>query len=553
MRKLSYLLIIILLVSGGMLIAFAPDTLSLLFVAIAESVVVLSVIFGLAPVISYTNGLHNGMVTIQRIQAVQTSSAWYAMMQVERFFRQKTLDGLFQEYREKLRTQNESGQLFSDLDDFINEDVLALRSWQTVMLQVPGTLTGIGILGTFLGLIMGIGSISFSTVEAALFSVQSLLNGIELAFYTSICGVILSILFNITYRITWNMMLRDLGLFQEDFHKYVVPPMEEQKRYRERKDIVQITELLERLPRLVDSYSAARGDAGVSRENEQILMPQILAGLQNGEFIFYLQPKYDLATRRIIGAEALVRWQHKKLGIVSPGVFVPVLEQNGYITKLDQFIWEEVCKTIRRWIDNGLRPVPISVNVTKTDVLALDIGGFFKELLKKYRIPPRSLEIEIAQNAYTQARDTASEAESILRQDGLRVLVDGFAGDFLSLDVGGSLNADALKLDLRDEEAVQGSVAGVFEQARTLHIPVCVEGIESMEQLTAMRKYGATEGQGYLFSKPVSVEQFEEMMKKEAELKPDGNVKVPKRWFERTSAQGAADTPSAYSGTQSRE
>lgn len=551
MRKLSYLLIIVLLVSGGMLIAFSPDTLSLLFVAIAEGVVALSVIFGLAPVISYTNGLHNGMIMIQRVQAVQTSSAWYAMMQTERFFRQKTLDGLFQEYREKLRTQNETGQLFSDLDDFINEDVLALRSWQTVMLQVPGTLTGIGILGTFLGLIMGIGSISFSTVEAALFSVQSLLNGIELAFYTSICGVILSILFNITYRITWNMMLRDLGLFQEDFHKYVVPPMEEQKRYRERKDIVQITELLERLPKLVDSYSAAREDSGVGRRNEQVLMPQILAGLHNGEFIFYLQPKYDLATRRIIGAEALVRWQHKKLGIVSPGVFVPVLEQNGYITKLDQFIWEEVCKTIRRWIDSGLRPVPISVNVTKTDVLALDIGGFFKELLKKYRIPPRSLEIEIAQNAYIQARDTASEAESILRQDGFRVLVDGFAGDFLSLDVGGSMNADALKLDLRDEEAIQGSVAGVFEQARALHIPVCVEGIESMEQLTAMRKYGATEGQGYLFSKPVSVEQFEEMMRNEAELKTGGDARASRRWFERASTNGRGGAASDDSGMRS--
>lgn len=499
--------------SGGALIMFAPDTLSVLFVGIAEAVVIVSMIFGVMPVISYTNGIQNGLLTIQRLQEVQASSTWLAMMQTERFFRQKTLDELFREYRDKLQSQRESGQLLADINEFINEDVLALKSWQTVMLQIPGTLTGIGILGTFVGLIMGIGNISFSTVDAALFSVQALLNGIELAFFTSISGVILSILFNITYRIAWNMLVRDLGVFEEEFHKYIIPPLEEQQRYRERKDIVQITELLERLPRLSSSYSVARGgEPAFGSGNEEVLMPQILAGLKNNEFMFYLQPRYELSTRRIIGAEALVRWRHSKLGIVSPAVFMPMLEKNGYITKLDQYIWEEVCRTIREWIDTGLRPVPISVNVTKTDILAMDVSNIFDELLKKYRIPPRSIEVEIAQNAYMHTHGTANEVEAHLRQIGIRVLLDGFNGDFLPLEVGDRFGADAVKLDLRGLADGPEIVASVFEQSRKLHVNICVEGIESMEQLSLLRKCGATEGQGYYLSKPVSVEDFLEML-----------------------------------------
>ena len=135
-----------------------------------------------------------------------------------------------------------------------------------------------------------------------------------------------------------------------------------------------------------------------------MLMPQILNGLQNNEFTFYLQPRYDLNTEKIIGAEALVRWIHPKLGMVAPSVFIPILEKNGYITKLDQYIWNQICAKIRGWIDGGIRPVPISVNISKTDILALDISEVFSDLIQKYRIPPRCIEFDIAQNAYLESR-----------------------------------------------------------------------------------------------------------------------------------------------------
>ena len=126
----------------------------------------------------------------------------------------------------------------------------------------------------------------------------------------------------------------------------------------------------------------------------------IIRYIKKNEFIFLLQPQYELNTRKIIGAEALVRWNHPALGEISPAVFIPVLENNGYITKLDQKIWEDVCAMIRRWIDEGIKPLASSINVTKTDLLAMDVVEIFDELLKKYRIPPKYLNIDIAENAY---------------------------------------------------------------------------------------------------------------------------------------------------------
>lgn len=348
---------------------------------------------------------------------------------------------------------------------------------------------------------------------------QTLLGGIQVAFYTSIACVILSLLFNIIHRITWNVMTRNLGMFTEEFHKNVIPPVDEQLRYRERKELKQITDLLERLPK-GGGYSVSNGGGHLPTQDpgsEQVLMPQILQGLRDGEFMFYLQPRFNLSTRGIVGAEALVRWNHGKLGMVSPAVFIPMLESNGYITKLDQYIWEQVCVTIRKWIDSGTRPVPITINVTKTDIMAMNVVEFFDDMLKKYRIPPRQLEIDIAENAYMQAGASAVETEAKLRQSGFKVAVDGFDGNFIALNAIDGLQADILKLDLRHYagNSNQGALNGLFEQSRKLHYSIAVEGIESMEQLAMLRKCGCTEGQGFYLSKPVSIEDFENMLSEE--------------------------------------
>ena len=199
-------------------------------------------------------------------------------------------------------------------------------------------------------------------------------------------------------------------------------------------------------------------------------------------------------------------------------MFIPILEKNGYITKLDQYIWESVFATIRRWIDNGVRPMPLAINATKTDILAMDLAGFLEEMLKKYRIPPRYLEVEIAENAYLESPQSVLETEEKLRQLGFRVIMDGFNGDYISLSTIDRLSVDVLKLDLRrfDGRQNQGALNAVFEQARKININVAVEGIESMEQLTMLRRCGCSEGQGFYLSRPIPAEEFEKQISGES-------------------------------------
>ena len=294
--------------------------------------------------------------------------------------------------------------------------------------------------------------------------------------------------------------------------------------YRERREVRQITDLLDRLPKTMGYYASGGGEVGgilpsLAGDNEQIMMPQILSGIRDGDFVFYLQPIYNLSTKTIIGAEALVRWNHKKLGTLSPAVFMPVLERNGYITRLDQYIWKQVCATIRAWIDKGLRPVPISINVTKTDVLAMDVAEYISGIVEQFDISPLNLVVEIAEKSYSQTPDAIVEAEKQLRQKGFKVVIDDFDGDYFSLSSIPDFSADLLKLDLRRFADSQnlGVLNEVFLQARKQHYQVTAVGIESMEQLTMLRKAGCTEGQGFYLSKPVSLHEFETLM--DTELK----------------------------------
>ncbi len=513
----SYSANLAILVGAGALTVSAPDWLSRIIVGVMTAVIFLGELFGVLPLIRYGAGFEHGIRNIskaQKAQKAQSSMAWLFVSKQEVFFNQKLLDQLFDEYKQKAEQERKSGMIVGGIDEAINEEELALRCWQGVVVQIPGTLTGLGLLGTFIGLIVGIGSVEVSSVDAALTSIQTLFAGIQVAFYTSISGVILSIVFNIMYKMIWNMMLRDLGIFTTLFQRNVIPSVEEQTRYSQKKEMEQIQERLNRLPQNGE-FSLANPDGGTMNHggNESVLMPQILSGLQNKEFLFYLQPRYDLNTQKVIGAEALIRWKHPKLGMIAPSVFIPVLEKNGYITKMDQYIWDQICAKVRAWIDEGIRPVPISVNISKTDILALDISEVFFQLIQKYRLPPRCIEFDIAHNAYLEARSITSEFEKRAQQKGFRIVVDGFKGDFFALRSPETPPyADAYKLDLRFCKDNKG-IGSIAEQARNMQISVIAEGIENMEQMSLLRKSGIIEGQGFYLSKSVSVEEFEKLMK----------------------------------------
>lgn len=500
---------------GAALTAYSPDAMSVAFSVVMVVILVIASIKGIYPLMQYSTGLQNGLDSIDRASGVQTSSPFLAILDMDSFFGQPVLDEMFSSYQEKIREQRNSGQLLSDVEDYINEDVLAVRSWQGITNQIPATLTGIGILGTFVGLITGISGLHFQTADEAVVSVEQLLSGIEVAFYTSIVGLTLGLLFNITHRFAWNTMTRHLALFLETFHQDVIPSVEEQKLYRERRDVTQIISLLERIPKTTYfGSSMPSSQMNATAQDEQTLMPQIIADMKSGRFTFYLQPQCDLNSRRIVGAEALVRWNHVTLGVVSPAVFMPILEKNGYVTKVDQYIWDSVCRQIRERIDSGAKVLPVTVNVTKTDILSLDVPGIFLNLTKKYQLPPRYLVIDIAETAYLQSYGAVSEAEKTLIDAGFSVVVDGFDGDYMKIGNVGKILADTAKLDLRllEGKITQANIEQIITKMDTMYFSITAEGIESMEQLQILKKCGCRQGQGYFFSKPMSVEDFEKVI-----------------------------------------
>lgn len=491
----------VLVLAGAIMVAMAPDLVSLLFVAVMCLIVVFGMIIGLLPCTSFYQNFKAARKSIRRIAGSSSNDPWLVLQQSPDLFRYPQLSRLFKEYMNKANRQYSRGEIISDVDTVISEESLSLYCWQGACLQIPGTLTGIGLLGTFLGLIMGISNIGFSSVDAALSSVETLLSGIELAFYSSIAGVILSILYNLIYKMAWNTTVRELNLFLMDFHMYIMPSAQEQNLLFQRRSVDAILDKLDRLPKGV--AEAASGDA----DGRQGIVLKIQEAIRNGEFCFYLQPRCNLLNREIIGSEALIRWNNPELGLLGPSAFMDVIEQNGFIARLDQYIWEEIFKTIHSWIDNGIRPMPIGVNISGTDILSFDVPAFFASMLEKYRIPPRCLEIEIAESSYLKHGRLILEAEAALRAQGFRVIMDHFDGDFLSVNTTGA-NPDAFKLSMGETKE---SVAQIFAHARAQHLTLIANRIESMVQLTELRRAGCVEGQGFVLYTPVSVDEFLEL------------------------------------------
>lgn len=496
----------------------APDMLSMLVIGVMIVMILLGCILGLIPSIRFIYGFRNARTNIQKIMEVQPDAPWLYVQQHSSLFQQSALDSLFRNYIGKAKRELQDGKIIDNIESQINEESLALRSWQGIVQLIPGTMTAIGLAGTFIGLILGISSIGFSSVEATIGSIEELLGGIRIAFYTSIIGLIYSILFNIVCKFVWNLLLREMSLFTEDFHVYVLPTTDEQLRQKQNQDLKKILTLLERLPKVPGlSISAESAEKlGTDVRNEQQLINDVQAGIQKGEFIFYVQPRCDLNAHTVIGGEALMRWNHSQMGMISPIAFLPVLEKNGYIVKIDRYIWEAVCVQLRRWMDEGKKPVPVSINISKTDILTMDVTQHFVELTRKYRIPPRYLELEFASNAYLQCGETMRSIERELRLSGFRIIADGFDGDFTTMNVLKDAEVDAIKLDLRYVEFVDGQkkemIMSVFDQANAMQVPMVVEGIESAEELNILRRCGFKEGQGYYLYKPLAMDEFKKIV-----------------------------------------
>lgn len=254
-------------------------------------------------------------------------------------------------------------------------------------------------------------------------------------------------------------------------------------------------------------------------EEDHLLLSEVQRGMENGEFVFYTQPKCDLSTGRIVGLEALVRWNHSVRGVISPGTFLPLLESNGLITNLDIFIWESVCKKVRSWIDQGRRPIPISVNVSCVDIFAIDVVETFRQLVRRYDLDPRLIEIEITESAYVERFDEVIRIVEALRSAGFTVLMDDFGSGYSSLNMLKDVSVDILKIDMKFLDLNENSLGrgvsileAIAKMAHIMGLKLIAEGVETKEQVGFLLNVGCNYGQGYYFYRPIPPEDMEALI-----------------------------------------
>ena len=235
------------------------------------------------------------------------------------------------------------------------------------------------------------------------------------------------------------------------------------------------------------------------------------------QFRVFYQPKFDIRPDRpvLASAEALVRWQHPELGMVSPGLFIPLFEENGMIHRLDQYVWEETAAKIREWKDRLGLAVPVSVNVSRVDMSDPDIVNCFHRILKDYNLEPEDIILEITESAYSDDEDFIIPTVNALRNIGLRVEMDDFGTGYSSLGMISKLPIDALKMDMtfvRNAFAGHGDmkmIELIIDIAGYLRVPMVAEGVETKEQVEVLKEMGCDIIQGYYFSKPVPADDFE--------------------------------------------
>lgn len=242
--------------------------------------------------------------------------------------------------------------------------------------------------------------------------------------------------------------------------------------------------------------------------------------LKNGQFSMYLQPKYNISTSEIIGAEALVRWVHPKKGLIMPDKFIPLFEKNGFIVNLDKYIWEQACIEIRKWIESGQTPVPISVNVSRVNVGNPKLIEILDSLVEKYKIDKKYLELEITETVYYDDQKHLIETLNQLKKADYTLLMDDFGSGFSSLNMLKNTPFDILKIDRNflNETMITDKgkkiILHTISLSNDIGINTVAEGVETKEQAEYLLECGCNVAQGYYYSKPVELNVFDEMFHK---------------------------------------
>ena len=254
---------------------------------------------------------------------------------------------------------------------------------------------------------------------------------------------------------------------------------------------------------------------------EQMIINELGDALKEKQFKAFFQPKYDMRTDRIIGAEALVRWEHPEKGLLSPGIFIPVLEKNGYIAKVDLYIYEETCIFLKKCMDEGIPLYPVSVNLSRVGFYNPKLFQTLCEIAERYHIPKKYLELEITETAYATDSEMIFSVVEKLRQGGFRVLMDDFGSGYSSLNMLKEAPIDEIKLDMRflsaadPYERAEEILHMIITMGNHMKLSIIAEGVETEQQKAMLQGYGCNKAQGYFYARPMREEEYTELLRKE--------------------------------------
>ena len=237
--------------------------------------------------------------------------------------------------------------------------------------------------------------------------------------------------------------------------------------------------------------------------------------LTEHQYQMYLQPKCRLSDNTLCGAEVLCRWKHPEKGLIPPNDFIPLFEKNGFILKLDEYMWEEACKNIRRWLDEGHQVVPISVNISRYHIQHNNLEKALTNLLDKYNLTPDRLNLEITESLFLDNPEELNRVLERLKRMGFKLEVDDFGSGFSSLNLIRNISVDTIKIDKEFLDSEIASEKGknvvnhTIGMAKDLNLQVIAEGVETKAHVDFLRESHCDIAQGYFFAKPMPIEEFE--------------------------------------------
>ena len=242
--------------------------------------------------------------------------------------------------------------------------------------------------------------------------------------------------------------------------------------------------------------------------------------LDERKFVMYLQPMVDLHIYQIRGAEALVRWEHAEKGLLSPYAFLPAFENTNLMLKLDYYMWEEACRTIRRWIDNKLEPLPLMLNISPIHLSSDAFISVLSGMIERYKLKKEMFVLELPERALTSGGAQMKRMVTALAEGGFTLSVDNFGSMHSPVNLLRELPVRIVKLDRKfltdnsEDEEGQTILRYLIAMAKELDLTVAVEGVETLEQVNFLTEIGCDMAQGYYFSKPVSLRDFDQLNKK---------------------------------------